>query len=59
MDTSKSLRYMGNRWCTDVREKEKKRQPRFKIEAVRLVMEKGYSMAEASRNLGVEYRDTA
>lgn len=27
----------------------------FKVEAVRLIMEKGYSIAEASRNLGVEY----
>ena len=27
----------------------------FKLEAVRLITEKGYSVAEASRNLGVEY----
>jgi len=27
----------------------------FKQEAVRLITEKGYSIAEASRNLGVEY----
>ena len=27
----------------------------FKTEAVRLITEKGYSIAEASRNLGVEY----
>jgi len=27
----------------------------FKMEAVRLITEKGYSIAEASRNLGVEY----
>lgn len=27
----------------------------FKIEAVRLVTDKGYTMAEASRNLGVDY----
>jgi transposase len=27
----------------------------FKIEAVRLIVDKGYSIAEASRNLGVEY----
>ncbi len=27
----------------------------FKMEAVRLIIEKGYSIAEASRNLGVEY----
>jgi transposase len=27
----------------------------FKLEAVRLITEKGYSIAEVSRNLGVEY----
>ena len=27
----------------------------FKLEAVRLITQKGYSIAEASRNLGVEY----
>ena len=27
----------------------------FKLEAVRLITEKGYSIAEASRNLGVDY----
>jgi transposase len=27
----------------------------FKMEAVRLITEKGYSIAEASRNLGVDY----
>jgi transposase len=27
----------------------------FKIEEVKLITEKGYSIAEASRNLGVEY----
>jgi transposase len=27
----------------------------FKVEAVRLITEKGYSIAEASRNLGVGY----
>jgi transposase len=27
----------------------------FKREAVRLITEKGYSIAEASRNLGIEY----
>ena len=27
----------------------------FKVEAVRLITSKGYSIAEASRNLGVEY----
>ena len=37
---------------------EKKRKiytREFKLEAVRLITEKGYSIAEASRNLGVEY----
>ena len=27
----------------------------FKIEAVKLITEKGYSIAEASRNLRIEY----
>ena len=27
----------------------------FKVEAVKLITEKGYSIAEASRNLGVDY----
>jgi len=37
-------------------EKKKKSYSReFKLEAVRLITEKGYSIAEASRNLGVEY----
>jgi transposase len=27
----------------------------FKVEAVRLITEKGYSIAEASRNLGIDY----
>ncbi len=27
----------------------------FKMEAVRLITEKGYSIAEASRNLGIDY----
>ena len=27
----------------------------FKLEAVRLISEKGYSIAEASRNLGIDY----
>ena len=27
----------------------------FKIEAVRLITDRGYSIAEASRNLGIEY----
>ena len=37
---------------------EKKRKiysREFKLEAVRLITEKGYSIAEASRSLGVEY----
>ena len=37
-------------------EKNRKSYTReFKMEAVRLITEKGYSIAEASRNLGVEY----
>lgn len=37
-------------------EKKRKNYTReFKVEAVRLITEKGYSIAEASRNLGVEY----
>jgi transposase len=37
-------------------EKKRKTYSReFKMEAVRLITEKGYSIAEASRNLGVEY----
>ena len=35
--------------------KRKTYSPEFKIEAVRLITEKGYSVAEASRNLGIEY----
>lgn len=36
--------------------KKRKRYSReFKLEAVRLITDKGYSIAEASRNLGVEY----
>lgn len=36
--------------------KPRKRYSReFKMEAVGLITEKGYSIAEASRNLGVEY----
>ena len=37
---------------------EKKRKTysaEFKVEAVRLITDKGYSIAEASRNLGIEY----
>jgi transposase len=37
---------------------EKKRKSysqEFKMEAVRLIIEKGYTIAEASRNLGIEY----
>jgi len=29
----------------------------FKVEAVGLNTEKGYSIAEASRNLGIDYRE--
>ncbi len=37
-------------------EKKRKSYTReFKMEAVRLITEKGYSIAEASRNLGVDY----
>jgi len=37
-------------------EKKRKTYTReFKLGAVRLITEKGYSIAEASRNLGVEY----
>jgi len=37
-------------------EKKRKSYSReFKMEAVRLITEKGYSIAEASRNLGIEY----
>jgi len=37
-------------------EKKRKNYSReFKMEAVRLITEKGYSIAEASRSLGVEY----
>ena len=35
--------------------KRKSYNREFKVEAVRLITEKGYSIAEASRNLGVEY----
>ena len=35
--------------------KRKKYSREFKIEAVRLITDKGYSIAEASRNLGIEY----
>jgi len=35
--------------------KRKSYSREFKSEAVRLITEKGYSIAEASRNLGVEY----
>ena len=48
--------YMGKRRCSNV--KEKKKQPysrEFKLEAVGLITKKGYSIAEASRNLGIEY----
>ena len=35
--------------------KRKSYSPEFKIEAVKLITEKGYSIADASRSLGVEY----
>jgi transposase len=38
-----------------VRKTRKNYSREFKHEAVRLITEKGYSIAEASRNLGVEY----
>ena len=37
------------------KKKRKSYNREFKVEAVRLITEKGYSIAEASRNLGVEY----
>ena len=37
------------------KKKRKSYNREFKVEAVRLISEKGYSIAEASRNLGVEY----
>ena len=38
-----------------VKKKRKIYSREFKLEAVRLITEKGYSIAEASRNLGIEY----
>ena len=35
--------------------KRKSYSQEFKVEAVRLITDKGYSIAEASRNLGIEY----
>ena len=37
------------------KKKRKTYSREFKLEAVRLITENGYSIAEASRNLGVEY----
>jgi len=37
------------------RKKRKSYSQEFKVEAVKLITHKGYSIAEASRNLGVEY----
>lgn len=37
------------------KKKRKSYSREFKLEAVRLVAEKGYSIAEASRNLGIDY----
>ena len=55
VDTSKSPMYMGIRRCSLVKEKRKSYNRQFKKEAVALITEKGYSIAEASRNLGIEY----
>ena len=37
------------------KKKRKSYSREFKLEAVRLITKKGYSIAEASRNLGIEY----
>jgi transposase len=37
------------------KKKRKSYSREFKLEAVGLITEKGYSIAEASRNLGIEY----
>jgi transposase len=37
------------------RKKRKSYSQEFKVEAVKLITHKGYSIAEASRSLGVEY----
>jgi transposase len=37
------------------RRKRKSYSQEFKVEAVKLITHKGYSIAEASRSLGVEY----
>ena len=37
------------------KKKRKSYSREFKVEAVRLITEKGYSIAEASRNLGIDY----
>ncbi len=37
------------------KKKRKSYSREFKVEAVGLITEKGYSIAEASRNLGIEY----
>jgi transposase len=47
--------YMGNRRCSIVKEKKKDLQPRIQKGGRGADHEKGYSIAEASRNLGVEY----
>jgi transposase len=46
---------MENRRCSNVKEKRKNYSQEFKQEAVRLITDKGYSIAEASRNLGIDY----
>ena len=37
------------------KKKRKAYSPEFKMEAVSLITQKGYSIAEASRNLGIDY----
>ena len=37
------------------KKKRKTYSPEFKMEAVSLITQKGYSIAEASRNLGIDY----
>ena len=54
VDTSESPRYMGNRRCSNVKETKKNLRPRIQEGSCGIVAEKGYSMAEASRNLGIE-----
>ena len=46
---------MGARGVCMSIKKRKSYSQEFKAEAVRLITDKGYSVAEASRNLGIEY----